>query len=135
MGRPSRLGAEGAELALCDVDAAGLEETARLVEKSPRVSTRVVDVADRHAVDAWARLVEEEHGGAAESRDDDMPEGMEYPAILRHSGHIISKAFWIGVKDWTDPQGQHYPYYVARIGPISSGLDVTFPIQNKLIET
>ena len=59
------------------------------------------------------------------------PAGMEYPAILRHSGHIRAKAFWIGVKDWTDPQGQHYPYYVARIGPRGSG--VPFPIQNKLI--
>ena len=61
------------------------------------------------------------------------PEGMEYPAILRHSGHINWKGFWIGVKDWTDPQGQHYPYYVARIGPRRSGSDVSFPIQHQLI--
>ncbi|CAN0528903.1 unnamed protein product, partial [Laminaria digitata] len=61
------------------------------------------------------------------------PAGMEYPAILRHSGHIISNAFWVGVKDWTDPNGKHYPYYVAHLGANEPGSFYTFPIQNKLI--
>ena len=39
-------GAEGAGLALCDIDEAGLKETAGLVEGSPRVTTHVVDVSD-----------------------------------------------------------------------------------------
>lgn len=57
-----RFGAEGAALALCDVNEARLKETARLVEGSPRVTTHLVDVAEREAVAAWARSVEQEHG-------------------------------------------------------------------------
>ncbi len=56
-----------------------------------------------------------------------------WPAILRNSGHIYSKAFWLGTKDWTDANGQKFPYFVARIGPGRFGQDMTFPIQNKLI--
>ena len=63
----------------------------------------------------------------------ETPTGMEYPAILRHSTHNISNAFWIGLKDWTDSQGEHYPYYVARLGPNEKGAFYTYPIQNKLI--
>jgi NAD(P)-dependent dehydrogenase (short-subunit alcohol dehydrogenase family) len=59
-----RLGREGAELALCDLDEAGVRETAARVTGSPRVGTRVVDVSDRRAVEEWARCVEAEHGGA-----------------------------------------------------------------------
>ncbi|CAN0520346.1 unnamed protein product, partial [Laminaria digitata] len=61
------------------------------------------------------------------------PAGMEYPAIVRHSGHIISNAFWVGVKDWTDMESTYYPYYVARLGPNEPGSFYTYPIQNKLI--
>ena len=59
--------------------------------------------------------------------------GMIYPAILRYSGHSYNHAFWIGVKDWTDPLGLQYPYFVARIGPWNAISDVVFPTQNKLI--
>ena len=63
----------------------------------------------------------------------ETPTGKEYPAILRHSTHNLSNAFWIGIKNWTDPQGVHYPYYVARLGPNEQGAFYTYPIQNKLI--
>ncbi len=43
-------------------------------------------------------------------------EGMDYPAIDEYSGHFRSKSFWIGVKDWTDEYGTHYPFYVGRVG-------------------
>ena len=62
-----------------------------------------------------------------------LAEGMEYPAILRRSSHNHAKAFWIGVKDWSDPQGHFYPYYVSRIGPTNQREEYTFPVQNKLI--
>ncbi|NOY55555.1 MAG: SDR family NAD(P)-dependent oxidoreductase [Actinobacteria bacterium] len=58
-----RLGEEGADLALGDVDEAGLNETAKLVDRSPKVTTHVVDVGDRHAVEAFALAVERRHGG------------------------------------------------------------------------
>ncbi|MBX2821036.1 MAG: hypothetical protein KTR29_15180, partial [Rhodothermaceae bacterium] len=63
----------------------------------------------------------------------ETPTGREYPAIQRFSSHAISSGFWVGVKDWTDAQGTHYPYYVGRMGPNESGAFYTYPIQNKLI--
>jgi NAD(P)-dependent dehydrogenase (short-subunit alcohol dehydrogenase family) len=53
----------GAALALCDVDAAGLQETASLLPVNGRRCTiAVVDVADREAVFAWADASRAEHG-------------------------------------------------------------------------
>jgi short-subunit dehydrogenase len=50
-------------LSLCDVDAAGLEETAALAQKSGiRVTTCKVDVSDREAVNAWAASTVSDHG-------------------------------------------------------------------------
>jgi len=71
--------------------------------------------------------------GAKKEGAPGLAEGMEYPAILRHSSHNRAKAFWIGVKNWTDPQGHFYPYYVSRIGPRSPGVEFTFPVLNNLI--
>jgi len=42
--------------------------------------------------------------------------GMEYPAILRYSGHLRTGAFWVGVRDWIDTSGRAHPYFVARLG-------------------
>ncbi len=64
------LARQGAHLALSDVNAANLEKTAeearRIARDSTgerRVTTRVVDVADRAAVESWATSVKSEHGG------------------------------------------------------------------------
>jgi len=52
-------------LALSDVNTAGLSETATMLEKSGvKVSTHVVNVADRAAVEAFAAEVVAEHGRA-----------------------------------------------------------------------
>ncbi|MDB5860693.1 MAG: short chain dehydrogenase family protein [Ramlibacter sp.] len=52
-----------AALALCDIDAAGLQETVRLLPAgSQRCTTAAVDVADRDAVFAWADACRAEHG-------------------------------------------------------------------------
>jgi NAD(P)-dependent dehydrogenase (short-subunit alcohol dehydrogenase family) len=57
------LSAEGANLALSDVDDVGLADTADRCKRSGlRVTTRHVDVADRGAVQGWADLVVAEHG-------------------------------------------------------------------------
>lgn len=54
---------KGCELALADVDADGLAETAREAEQlGRRVTTHLVDVADRLAVEAWAEEVVRVHG-------------------------------------------------------------------------
>lgn len=57
------LAAAGANLALSDIDEVGLRETAALCEDHPvKVTTDVVDVADRAAVHAWADEVVATHG-------------------------------------------------------------------------
>lgn len=60
------LGARGCALALADVNAAGLDETAELAQKTgaPKVTTAIVDVAQLADVSRFARDVEAQHGGA-----------------------------------------------------------------------
>ena len=55
------MGKRGADLSLCDVDEAGLAETAALL-KDRNVTTTRVDVADRAAVEAWAADTIAKHG-------------------------------------------------------------------------
>ena len=53
----------GAHVALSDVDESGLADTvARCEGRGVKVSSAVVDVSDRSAVEAWAARVVEEHG-------------------------------------------------------------------------
>lgn len=59
------LARRGAHLALSDVNAEGLAETVGRCEGlGVKVTSRLVDVADREAMNAWADLVVEEHGKA-----------------------------------------------------------------------
>lgn len=59
----TELARRGAEVALCDVDEAGLAETAaRIQATGTRVSTQPVDVANRRAVEEWADKVAADHG-------------------------------------------------------------------------
>jgi NAD(P)-dependent dehydrogenase (short-subunit alcohol dehydrogenase family) len=64
-----RLAQEGASLAVADVRAEALDETAQMLKpagSSPRkVTTHVVDVADKERVAAFAREVVEAHGRAS----------------------------------------------------------------------
>jgi len=53
----------GAHVALSDIDEIGLAETAARCEGAGvKVSTAIIDVADRAAVHAWAEQVVDEHG-------------------------------------------------------------------------
>ena len=57
------LSRRGAHLALSDVTEVGLAETvARCEGRGVKVTSQIVDVADRAAVEAWADLVVDEHG-------------------------------------------------------------------------
>jgi NAD(P)-dependent dehydrogenase (short-subunit alcohol dehydrogenase family) len=57
------LAREGAEVAISDIQAAGLEETAASLRAlGARVSTQVLDVSKRDQVFAWADKVVSEHG-------------------------------------------------------------------------
>lgn len=60
-----RLGQRGCALALADIDESGLASLrTELGSQARRVSTHVVDVASREAVQAFAEAVEAEHGAA-----------------------------------------------------------------------
>lgn len=55
--------ARGARLALSDIDEAGLLATASSLPRDVRVTTHVVDVRRREAMESYAREVEHAHGG------------------------------------------------------------------------
>ncbi len=57
------LSKRGAQLALADVNAAGLRETADLCNAGVQLTTHVVDVRDRSAVERYAAQAAEAHGG------------------------------------------------------------------------
>jgi butyryl-CoA dehydrogenase len=57
------LAAQGAHLALCDIDEAGLAETVTQCEGyGVKITSQRVDVADRAAVESWAARVVADHG-------------------------------------------------------------------------
>jgi NADP-dependent 3-hydroxy acid dehydrogenase YdfG len=58
------LAKRGAQVALSDVDAAGLAESAQLVGRSTKISTHLVDVRERAALERFALEVKAQHGGA-----------------------------------------------------------------------
>jgi NAD(P)-dependent dehydrogenase (short-subunit alcohol dehydrogenase family) len=58
------LAEEGCHVALCDINKKGLEETAGMIlNRTVRVTTHIVDVADRKQVKAFADAVVKKHGG------------------------------------------------------------------------
>jgi NAD(P)-dependent dehydrogenase (short-subunit alcohol dehydrogenase family) len=62
-GLARQLAAAGSALALADIDAAGLEQTAAsLSERGVQLSTHLVDVSDESAVQAFAQDVSAKHG-------------------------------------------------------------------------
>ncbi len=57
-----QLAAAGCNVAICDVDAAGLEETRSQLPANVMVTHSLVDVSDRTAVENFARETREQHG-------------------------------------------------------------------------
>jgi NAD(P)-dependent dehydrogenase (short-subunit alcohol dehydrogenase family) len=57
------LAAEGCDLALADIDEAGLKETAALIDEKVKVSTHKADVSDREQVFRFAEEAERSHDG------------------------------------------------------------------------
>ncbi|MEZ4700893.1 MAG: hypothetical protein R2834_11225 [Rhodothermales bacterium] len=58
---------------------------------------------------------------------------LEWPAILRGSAHYRAKAYWIGLKNWTDATGRTWDYRVARIGLRAHGHATYIPIETRLV--
>lgn len=57
------LAKEGCNLAIADINDAGLQETAGLISGSVKVSTHIVDVSNREQVFAFAKEAAKHHGG------------------------------------------------------------------------
>ena len=72
---------------------------------------------------------------ASGARHENSPHaaGMQYPAILRYSGHLYAKAWWVGARNWSDTSGVVHPYRVTRVGPRTHGSDAAFPVLHRSI--
>ncbi|GAB5521755.1 MAG: hypothetical protein RhofKO_40060 [Rhodothermales bacterium] len=81
----------------------------------------------------WLDIGEYHHTYVESGAKHEAAPGMNWPAYMRESGSLRAKAFWVGVKDWTGPDGINYPHFVSRIGPRTPGGGVTFPVELKLI--
>ena len=84
-----------------------------------------LDIGDYHNIYS--------EGGARQEEAPGQPPGMNFPAYLQGSSHGWARGFWIGTKDWTDENGQDFPYYVARIGPREPGIEFTTPVDTRII--
>ena len=56
-------------------------------------------------------------------------DGLQWPAIHPYQDMEAAKGFWIGVKDFTDEQGNVFPHKVVHVGPRVSGAREFFPIK------
>ena len=60
--------------------------------------------------------------------------GMQWPAHLQGSNSSRARAFWLGVKDWTDESGTFHPYSVSRVGPTGFNFgDPITPVSRQLV--
>ena len=69
----------------------------------------------------------------AQNELNEIPNSQVWPAYMRNTFHDRAEGFWIGVKNWTDQQGNSWPYYNMRIGPRRNGEGFVFPIENRII--
>ena len=57
---------------------------------------------------------------------------MQWPAIMRNSASSRGHAFWLGVKDWTSPDGEFFPYSVAYYGVFAPFNETIIPVSRHL---
>lgn len=125
-----------AQMAISDAGTYQLHVTNTLVTDLVLLSTPTTVRFDQRFASLWLDIGAYHHAYAAsgahhESSPD--PAGMQYPAILRYSGHLRAKAWWVGAKNWSNSAGVVHPYYVVRVGPRASGAGMVFPEQHRLV--
>ncbi len=59
--------------------------------------------------------------------------GWQWPAIYEYQDAQVSKALWLGVKNFTDSSGTQYEKRVVHVGPRMDGIGEFFPVEFKLI--
>jgi hypothetical protein len=71
---------------------------------------------------------EVEHGWVARQQY-----GLRWPAIYEYQDSQAAKGFWMGCVDFTDADGNFWPYKVAHVGPRVSGANEFFPIKFEMV--
>jgi hypothetical protein len=69
-----------------------------------------------------------EHGWVARQQY-----GMQWPAIYRYQDMQAARGFWLGAKNFTDENGNNFPYKVVTIGPRAPSFWAAYPIKMELI--
>lgn len=59
--------------------------------------------------------------------------GMQWPAIYRSQDMQAARGFWIGAKDFTDENGNFFPYKVVTIGPRNPTFYAAYPVKMELV--
>jgi hypothetical protein len=57
-----------------------------------------------------------------EGRIREQQDGLQWPALYRNQDMEAAKGLWLGVRNWTDPAGNAFPYKVVHCGPRVQGL-------------
>jgi hypothetical protein len=58
--------------------------------------------------------------------------GMQWPAIYSYQDIQAARGMWIGAKDFTDENGQNFPYKVVTVGPRAPQFYAFYPIKIEL---
>jgi len=59
--------------------------------------------------------------------------GMQWPAIYSYQDMQAARGMWIGAKDFTDENGQYYPYKVVTVGPRAPQFYAAFPMKMQMV--
>jgi hypothetical protein len=59
--------------------------------------------------------------------------GMQWPAFYRYQDMQAARGWWIGCKNFTDENGDYYPYKVVTVGPRNPAFFAAFPVQIEMV--
>jgi hypothetical protein len=59
--------------------------------------------------------------------------GMQWPAIYSYQDMQAARGMWIGAKDFTDENGQNFPYKVVTVGPRAPQFYAAFPMKMQMV--
>lgn len=59
-------------------------------------------------------------------------DGLQWPAIYSYQDMQAARGMWIGAKDFTDENGQYYPFKVVTVGPRAPQFYAAYPIEMQL---
>jgi hypothetical protein len=59
--------------------------------------------------------------------------GMQWPAIYKSQDMQAARGWWIGCKDFTDENGNSFPYKVVTVGPRNPVFYAAYPVKMQMI--